>query len=104
MKKVVVAVAMIFGLGSSVAFAQEVKESTEVAAQQTTQDEFVKIDSTALPKLVQDALAKKYEGASVKEAYEASRAEGKVYKVVLITKDEKEVTALLDDKGEAVKE
>ena len=46
MKKVLVAVALVMGLGSSVAFAQEVENSTAVETQaQAPQDEFTKIDA-----------------------------------------------------------
>ena len=50
MKKVLVAVALVMGLGSSVAFAQEVENSTAVETQaQAPQDEFTKIDAKKLP-------------------------------------------------------
>ena len=72
MKKLLVAVALVLGLGSSVAFAQ--------------------------------AIAKSYEDATIKEAYVAEKETGKVYKVILTTKDAQEVTVLLNEKGEEVKE
>ena len=101
MKKVLVAVALVMGLGSSVAFAQEVENSTAVETQaQAPQDEFTKIDAKKLP----DALAKSYEGASIKEVYSADKETGKIYKVILTTKDSQEVTVLLDEKGEEIKE
>ncbi|WP_455672249.1 hypothetical protein [Phocaeicola sp.] len=104
MKKVLVAVAMIFGLGSSVAFAQEVKETVAVEAQQAPQDEYTKIEVSELPQAVTDALAKGYEGASIKEAYAAAKSDGKVYKVVVVTKEGQEVTVVMNEKGETVKE
>ena len=81
MKKVLVAVALVMGLGSSVAFAQEVINTTSVEMQ-----------------------AKNYEGATIKEAYVAEKESGKVYKVILTTKDSQEVTVLMNEKGEEVKE
>lgn len=51
-----------------------------------------------------NALAKSYEGASIKEVYSADKETGKIYKVVLTTKDSQEVTVLLDEKGEEIKE
>ena len=39
--------------------------------------------------------AKNYEGATIKEAYVADKESGKVYKVILTTKDSQEVTCLL---------
>ena len=105
MKKVLVAVALVMGLGSSVAFAQEVENSTAVETQaQAPQDEFTKIDAKKLPDAVINALAKSYVGASIKEAYVAEKESGKVYKVILTTKDSQEVTVLMNEKGEEVKE
>ena len=105
MKKVLVAVALVMGLGSSVAFAQEVENSTAVETQaQAPQDEFTKIDAQKLPDAVMKAVAKNYEGATIKEAYVAEKESGKVYKVILTTKDSQEVTVLMNEKGEEVKE
>lgn len=103
MKKVLVAVAMVLGLGTSVAFAQEVKDSIVVEAQ-ATPVEFVKIDAATLPQEVVNALAKDNEGATIKEAFLAEKPEGKVFKVIIVTKDAEEVTVFLNEKGEAVKE
>ena len=105
MKKLLVAVALVLGLGSSVAFAQEVNNSTAVeTTAQAPQDEFTKIDAKELPAEVMNALAKSYEGASIKEAYVAAKETGKVYKVIITTKDAQEVTVLMNEKGEEVKE
>lgn len=103
MKKLLVAVAMVLGLGTSVAFAQDVENSTVVEAQ-AAPVEFVKMDAATLPQAVVDALAKDNEGSTIKEAFVAEKPEGKVFKVVITTKDGQEVTALLNEKGEAVKE
>ena len=105
MKKVLVAVALVMGLGSSVAFAQEVNNSTAVeTTAQAPQDEFTKINAKELPAEVMNPLAKSYEGASIKEAYVAAKETGKVYKVIITTKDAQEVTVLMNEKGEEVKE
>lgn len=105
MKKVLVAVALVMGLGSSVAFAQKVINTTSVEMQvQAPQDEYTKIDPKDLPEAVTQALVKNYEGAFIKEAYVAEKESGKVYKVILTTKDSQEVTVLLNEKGEEVKE
>lgn len=104
MKKVLVAVALVMGLGSSVAFAQEVINSTSVEMQsQATQGDFTKIESKDLPEAVLQALTKNYEGAAIKEAYVAEKESGKVYKVILTTSDSQEVTVLMNEKGEEVK-
>ena len=104
MKKVLVALAMILGVGSSVAFAQEVNNAAVVAEAQVPQDECVKMDPTQLPQAVMQTLAKDYEGTSVKEAYVKEKDGAKVYKIVVTAQDGTETTVLLNEKGEAVKE
>ena len=82
MKKLLVAVALVLGLGSSVAFAQEVSNTPAVETQtQAPQDEYTKIEVKDLPEAVTQAIAKSYEDATIKEAYVAEKETGKVYKV-----------------------
>ena len=109
MKKVLVALAMIMGLGTSVAFAGVSGDTLAVEqTMQTPQDEFTKIDVKDVPAVVINALAKDYEGAALKNAFVADKETGKVYKVVLtVTKEDQsteDVTVLLNEKGEIVKE
>ena len=59
MKKVLVALAMILGVGSSVAFAQEANDST-VAVAQVPQDDFVKLNPAELPHAVMQTLTKEH--------------------------------------------
>ena len=102
MKKVLVAVALVLGLGSSVAFAQEVSNTPAVETQtQAPQDEYTKIEVKDLPEAVTQAITKSYEDATIKEAYVAEKETGKV---IITTKDAQEVTVLLNEKGEEVKE
>lgn len=99
-EKVLVAVALVMGLGSSVAFAQEVSNTPVVENQtQAPQDEYTKVEVKDLPEAVAQAIAKSYEGATIKEAYVAEKETGKVYKVILTTKDAQEVTVLLNEKA-----
>lgn len=103
MKKVLVAVALVMGLGSSVAFAQVVKDSTATeAVAQDPKDEYTKIEVKDLPEVVTLAIAKTYEGSSIKEAFVAEKESGKVYKVIVTTKDAEDVTALMNEKGEVI--
>ena len=105
MKKVLVALAMVLGTGSSVVFAQEVNTSSAVVAEaQVPQDEFVKMDPTELPQAILLTLAKNYEGSSVKEAYVKVKDEAKIYKIIILTQDGQETETILNEKGEAVKE
>lgn len=102
MKKVLVALAMILGVGSSAAFAQEVK--TEVVTEaQASQDEFVKMDPAQLPQEVLQALSTEHEGSSVKEAYVKEKDGAKIYKVIITGKDGMDTEVILNEKGEAVK-
>ena len=102
MKKVLAALVMVLGTGSSVVFAQEVNNSSAIVAE--AQDEFVKIDPTELPQAVMQTLAKDYEGASVKEAYVKETEETTLYKIIIVTQDGQEAETLLNEKGEIVKE
>ena len=87
-----------------VAFAsQGVQASTvQVSVENVMQDDFVKIEVKELPQAVQDAIAKSYEGSTVKEAYVAGADGAKKYKVVLVDKDQKEQTVVLNEKGEVI--
>lgn len=107
MKKVLVVLAVVVGLGSSVAFAHVTSEvQSVIQALQDPQDEFTKIEVKDLPQAVVNTLAKDYERATIKEVFVAEKEIGKVYKVVLVlTKDDQsaeEVTVLLNEKGESV--
>ena len=103
MKKVLAALVMVLGTGSSVVFAQEVNNSSAIVAEaQVPQDEFVKIDPTELPQAVMQTLAKDYEGASVKEAYVKETEETTLYKIIIVTQDGQEAETLLNEKGERI--
>lgn len=105
MKKVLVAVALILATGSSVVLAQEVNGSAATVAEaQVTQDEFVKMNPEELPQAVLETLAKDYKGSTVKETYMKEKDGAKTYKVVLVGEDGVETAAILNEKGEAVKE
>lgn len=108
MKKVLVALAMIMGLGTSVAFASVSGDTLAVEQTLQPQDEFTQIAAKELPAAVINALAKDYEGASIKEAFVSERETSKVYKVIVtvIKEDQstEDVTVLLNEKGEIVKE
>ena len=105
MKKVLVALAMIVGMGTSFVFAQEPVETPAVEqAQQDPKDEFTKVEVKDLPQAVVDVLGTNYPGATIKEAFVAEKESGKIYKVTLvITKEDQsteETTILLNEKGE----
>ena len=102
MKKLFVAVALVMGMGTSVALADNVtKANTEVVS---VSNEFVVIELKDVPQAVQDAVAKNYAGSTIKEAHAKTVEDGtKIYKLILANA-ESESTILFNDKGEEVKE
>lgn len=92
MKKIFVALALIMGLGTSVAFANAA-------------DEYVVIELKDVPQAVQDAAAKNCEGSTIKEAHVETAEDGtKTYKLILVDADQQETILLFDEKGEPAKE
>lgn len=100
MKKIVLMVAV----AACVAFASQSVQASAVqtSVENVMQDDFVKIEVKELPQVVQDAIAKSYEGSTVKEAYVAGTDGAKKYKVVLVDKDQKEQMVVLNEQGEVI--
>ena len=65
MKKMIFTLAMVLGLGSTVAFADNVNTNVEVT---TPADEFTVIEVKELPQAVQDTLTKDFANQVVKAA------------------------------------
>ena len=104
MKKVLVAVALVMGLGSSVAFAQNAENANAVVATaQAPQDEYTKIEVKDLPAAVTEALGKAYPESTIKEASVTTKEEGKLWGGGGAQKDGTDVTVVLNEKGEEVK-
>ena len=103
MKKIFVAVALVMGLGTSVALADNVKcNKTETVC---VTDEFVIIELKDVPQAVQDAVAKNYAGSTIKEAHAKTAEDGtKTYKLVLVDANQTESIILFNDKGEEMKQ
>ena len=102
MKKLFVAVALVMGLGTSVAFANNfmVMESAAV----TMINDFTPIEVKDLPAAVQEAIAKNYAESTIKEAAVEAKEDGtKTYKVVLTDKEGTESTILFSESGEVLK-
>lgn len=100
MKKIVLMVAVV----ACVAFASQTSQALTVKTTvvNVAEDEFQKVEVKDIPQAVQDAIAKSYEGCSIKEAFVAGEEGAKKYKVVLLSADEKEQTVLFNEKGEVV--
>ncbi|WP_304245997.1 hypothetical protein [Parabacteroides gordonii] len=102
MKKVLVVMAMIMGVGCMSAIAAETSVDS-VACCQATQDEYVKIEVSAVPDAVKSAVEKAYEGQTIKEASVAEKDGAKTYKLVIATAEGTESTVTFNDKGEEIK-
>ena len=102
MKKLFVAVALVMGLGTSVAFANNlmVMESETV----TMINDFAPIEVKDLPAAIQEAITKNYAESTIKEAAVEAKEDGtKTYKVVLTDKEGTESTILFSESGEVLK-
>ena len=92
MKKLFLAVALVMGLGTSVAFANNMVSDVEIA---TMINEFKPIDVKELPQAVQDAIKE----AAVEVAEDGT----KTYKVTLVDASGTENPVLFNEKGEVQK-
>ena len=102
MRKIFVAVALIMGMGTSVVLADNV--TSNKAETVCVADEFVVIELKDVPQAVQDAVAKNYEGSTIKEAHAKTAEDGtKTYKLILVDANQAETIVLFNDKGEEVK-
>lgn len=95
MKKLFVAVALVMGLGTSVAFAENFHASVDSV---TIVNEFKPIEVKDLPQAVLDAVAKDYAEFTIKEAYVGT----KTYKVVLTDAEDNTAAVLYTEKGEVL--
>ena len=102
MKKLFVAVALVIGLGTSVAFANSVANIMEVSVMN---NEFTPIEVKDLPQAVQDAIAKAYPESTIKEAAVEVKEDGatKHYKVVLVDKENAESNVFFGEDGKEIK-
>ena len=98
MKKLLIIVALVMGLGTSVAFANEMTAGIETVAMV---NEYKPIEAAKLPQAVQDAIKKNYAESTIKEASVDEAA--KTYKVILTGKDGKDTTVVFNEKGEIQK-
>lgn len=99
MKKLFVAVALVMGLGTSVAFAENFHASVDSV---TIVNEFKPIEVKDLPQAVLDAVAKDYAEFTIKEAYVEEVEGTKTYKVVLTDAKDNTAAVLYTEKGEVL--
>lgn len=102
MKKLFVAVALVMGVGTTVAFAAD--NQTTTASVAVAVNDFVPVEVDDLPQAVKDTLAKDYADYMVKEAAVEANEDGtQTYKVTLTAQDDTELTVLLSENGEVLK-
>ena len=102
MKKLFVAVALVMGVGTTVAFAAD--NQTTTASVAVAVNDFVPVEVDDLPQAVKDTLAKDYADYMVKEAAVETNEDGtQTYKVTLTAQDDTEQTVLLSENGEVLK-
>ena len=102
MKKLFVAVALVMGVGTTVAFAAD--NQTTAASVAVAVNDFVPVEVDDLPQAVKDTLAKDYADYMVKEAAVEANEDGtQTYKVTLTAQDDTEQTVLLSETGEVLK-
>ena len=98
MKKSFVAVALVMGLGTTVAFAENLTSGVETVM---AVNDFTPIEVKDLPAAVTEAIAKNFAESTVKEA--AAEDGSKTYQVVLTDKEGTESTVFFNEKGEILK-
>lgn len=96
MKKILILAALVLGFGIN-ATASE-KTITEISV--TQEKQYKPIEPSAIPADVLKTISSKYGGYTIKEAHVADDGE---YKLIL-SKDDKTVTAYFTSKGEFIKE
>ena len=96
MKKVLVAVVLMMGIGSFSAFAAEISVDSVVIACE------VKVEVKDLPGVVTQSIEKSYPDSVIQEVYVAEKTEGKLFKVILLIEG-KEAIAIFNEKGEEMK-
>lgn len=102
MKKLFVAVALVMGVGTTVAFAAD--NQTTAASVAVAVNDFVPVEVDDLSQAVKDTLAKDYADYMVKEAAVEANEDGtQTYKVTLTAQDDTEQTVLLSENGEVLK-
>ena len=105
MKKMMFTLAMVMGLGTSVAFAGNayIADSDNPTVTQTA-DEFTPVELKDLPQAVQESLAKNFPCATAKAAAVSTNEETQTstYKITLEDAEGNEQIVLLSDKGDVL--
>lgn len=98
MKKVLFAVALVMGLGSSVAFAGNMVSDVEIVVMV---NDYKPIEVKDLPQAVQDTIKKDFADLTIKEA--AVEEGTKTYKVTFTDAEGTDSEVFFNEKGEVLK-
>lgn len=99
MKKILIAAALFAAFGLEGAYANNAMTSqTQISV--PAEDGFKAIEADQLPQAVKDAIAKNYEGQTIKAAYVKEEGEAKTYKVTLAAADDQTSDVLFNEQGE----
>lgn len=97
MKKLLFAIALLSGIGFTIHSAVSNTQPAEIL-RILNADEFTEIEIAEVPKAVTDAVAKKFEGSTLKKA-EVNK-ETMIYQITVTTADGKEVICQFKESGE----
>ena len=101
MKKVLVLLAVVLGLGTSVVFAEGVKDAKKEQTVKKSAD-FIEIYMNDVPETIMDTLA--CEGAMIKQAFLSYGADGsRIYKVIILTSSLEETTRYFSEDGKVIR-
>ncbi|PXZ44435.1 hypothetical protein DMB45_03000 [Sanguibacteroides justesenii] len=112
LKSIVVVAVVVFGFSNYVVAASHQTIARDTVIPDTTKQEvmlslvtradvvWTKIDVADVPQAVKDAVAKKYEGYTIEEAYKGDNDQ---YKLIL-KKDEQTITVIYDKDGKFISE
>ncbi len=102
MKKIFAAFALVMGLGTTVAFAENDMYTPNIIVRYV--NEFTPIEIKDIPEIVQEALAKDYKDFTIKSAAVEANEDGTaVYQIVLTDAEGNETTVNFNEKGEELK-
>lgn len=101
MKKFFIAVALITAFGVSAVSAQN-PTAPQTQTTTTAKDSFKEMKTEDLPQAVKDAVAKQYEGKTIKSASVKEAAGVKTFKVTLADAEGKTSEVLFNEKGEVL--
>ncbi len=103
MKKIVLmAVIAMYAVCTSQIQAQNTVDNDKTEVK--NQDKFYEIDTAEIPQILQEGISKAYPDCRINSVYVSNNSTYVKYKVVLETREGKDIKVYFDDKGIVVKE